>query len=420
MNNSRRQFMTRLGGGALATALLNAPPWSRNVFAQTADKKAVFIYHPDGCAPSIWHPTQTGTNFSLPQQTSPLDPVKQHCVFLDGMAMPGEPGGHQGMPEILTANNDFSIDYLLADAYGGRFPFKSIHLGVAANFQGNGRLSMQPGGVQVAADDNPINAFEGIFGAPGGSVEQQRDASILALAKTEVSRLRSQLGSAERAKLDQHEQAIIEVEQRLNDTTADACNTSGWNSGGFSIPPGRPYPPFIHRNENFDTVAKLQIDLIVLALKCGMTPVATLVLSHPVSPFTKPGLNEGNHNASHNGNNPSSPLGQTFTEYKRYYCELLRYLIEQLNGTTDTDGAPMLQNTLVFLGSELGNSDAHDHKRMPFVLAGNAGGALTTGRALSYPTTHHSKLLVSIANMFDINIDSFGDMSSGVGGLSGL
>ena len=421
MKKNRRQFISGLGKGALATAFFNAPFWARNVFAATANKKAVFIYHPDGCHPPLWHPTATGTNFTLPAQTNTLDPVKQHCVFIQGLEMVTPPGGHEGQPELLTADHDFSIDQLISTQLGTGYPFKGIHLGAAANFLGSGAMSYLPGVIPVSPNDDPINAFNTIFGGSPDVVEQQRVLSILTTAKTEVTRLRNRLGAEEKAKLDQHEESIFQVEQRLNDMSGQACNTAGWNSQGYANNPNAGWPPTYHLNENFDTIAKLQMDLIVLALKCGMTPVATLCLSHPVSPYTLPTQSEGNHNASHNGKNPNSALGLAFTAYKQYWCGLLKYFIDELNAATDTDGSSLLQNTLVFMGSELGDSNDHDHKNMPFILAGNACGDLVTGRSLSYtPGTSHSKLLVSIANKMGINIDTFGDALSGPGGLDGL
>lgn len=421
MNITKRQFISGLSKGALGTAVFNAPFWARNVFAQTGSKKAIFIYHPDGCSPPDWHPTQTGTNFTLPVQTSPLESVKQHCVFLNGLEMVTPPGGHDGQTEILTADHDFSIDQLISSELGASHPFRGIHLGVGSNFLGGGRFSVLPGNVPVSSNDDPLNAFNSIFGGSNDVLEQQRMTSILSTSKAEVARLRSRLGLEEKAKLDQHEQSIFEVEQRLSDMSGQICNTVGWNSQAYANNPNASWPATYYLNENFDTVARLQIDLIVLALKCGMTPVATLSFSHPVSPFTLATQTEGNHNASHNGKNMSSPLGLAFTAYKQYWCELLKYLIDELNVAIDTDGNPLLQNTLVFMGSELGESNDHDHKDMPFVLAGNAGGSLVTGRSLAYTSgTSHSQLLVSIANKMGINIDTFGDGLSGPGGLSGL
>ena len=81
--------------------------------------------------------------------------------------------------------------------------------------------------------------------------------------------------------------------------------------------------------------------------------------------------------------------------------------------------------TLVLLCSELGDSNAHDHKSVPFVLAGGKAAGLKTGRALDFTgrgkggeNEAHPKLLVSIANLAGVTIDSFGYTGHGTGGLS--
>ena len=56
----------------------------------------------------------------------------------------------------------------------------------------------------------------------------------------------------------------------------------------------------------------------------------------------------------------------------------------------------------------------------PFILAGGAGGALSTGRYLNYGGDAHTKLLVSIANAMDVNINTFGYSGHGPGGLSNI
>ena len=101
------------------------------------------------------------------------------------------------------------------------------------------------------------------------------------------------------------------------------------------------------------------------------------------------------------------------------------YLIDRLDKTPDGDGT-LLDNTLVMLCSELGDSNLHDHDRVPFVLAGRAGNALETGRFLDYRGTNggknqpHTKLLVSVANALGVEIESYGFTGEGKGPLSGL
>ena len=73
--------------------------------------------------------------------------------------------------------------------------------------------------------------------------------------------------------------------------------------------------------------------------------------------------------------------------------------------------------------TELGDSNNHDHRRMPFFLA---GGGVGDGRFLDYRGTAggendaHTKMLVSIARWAGVDIDRFGYTGHGTGPLEGL
>ena len=87
----------------------------------------------------------------------------------------------------------------------------------------------------------------------------------------------------------------------------------------------------------------------------------------------------------------------------------------------------LLDHTVVYLCSDINDGDLHDHRSMPFVLAGGGKAGLRTGRYLNYTgkgqggqNEAHAKLLVSIANALGVPVDSFGYTAMGTGGLPGL
>ncbi|WP_416396352.1 DUF1552 domain-containing protein [Allohahella sp. A8] len=429
MKANRRQFVKGLAGAALAAPLASIP-WSRSAFAAgTAAKRAVFVYIPDGAIPELFHPSGSETNFTLAPMTSPLERVKQHCVFTRGLTMYEGGSTHEGgVAKVLTGNSDSSLDYFLGQRVGADLPFKSLHLGVGANFQnGAGNVvSYSSGKIPITMNDNPLNAFENIFAGSAGpgdeTLANRRKRSILDAVMGDLTRLNARLGANEREKLEKHTASVREVEQRILDggNSGGVCTTGSFNSGGFTVPEGyHGYPPKIHLEEHFETIGKLQMDLITQSFACDMTRVATLMWSHPVSPTRVRNIDQGHHDTSHYGNRDSA-TAQKFVKYKQYFMEQFRYLIESLDSRTDSDGNSLLYNSVIFLCSELGDSNDHDHKDMPFILAGNAGGALQSGRYLDFDGDAHSKLLVSIANMMDVSIDSYGYTGHGRGGLAGL
>ena len=234
--------------------------------------------------------------------------------------------------------------------------------------------------------------------------------------------MQSRLGATEQQKLERHFDALREVEQRLEAASGATCDASDWNEEGFSVPDGwHGYPPVYNREENFVLVGKLQTDLIVEALACDLTRVASLQWSHPVSPthLSWAGATQRHHDASHYGN-PGSQSAQDFVVSQQWFTARFAELLQSLDARPDPSGdGTLLDHTRVVLFSELGDSNLHDHRRCPFVLAG-ASRDFTTGRLLEFDDEAHTKLLVSVARSMGADIDTYGYSGHGSGGLPGL
>jgi Protein of unknown function (DUF1552) len=207
-----------------------------------------------------------------------------------------------------------------------------------------------------------------------------------------------------------------------------ACTIADFDTRGFVNIETDYYPKTYEKEEEFQRVGELQMDIAALALSCRMTRVASLMWSHPVSPTHIPasGATLGNHDASHYGA-PDSATAQAFVSLKRWFMDRFVYLIQKLESSPDPDGGSLLDHTVVLLCSELGDSNLHDHRNVPFVLAGRASGQLATGRLLDYSGSAaggdnqpHSRLLVSIANLMGAGVDEFGYTGHGTGGLPDL
>jgi len=438
-----------LKGAAAAVPLSAFVPLSaglrlKPVLAADAPTRAIFFFIPDGCVPSLFHPKGSELSFELSPMTKPLERMKDRCVFLSGFEMYEGGGSHEGgIRKVLTGNADMSLDVFLADRFRTATPLSSIYFGIHATHEnGNNYFSYLPGGSVRTPEDNPIAAFRSVFGqagqgggSGGGGAASDPRASILDNSIDEINRLQNRLGQTEKQKLDLHLTSLREVERRISSLSraasagpssrkpAGPLTVENFNSEGFEVPEGPGffgYPAIFNREENFELVGKLQTDTIALALANDMTRVVGLQWSHPVSPtqmaFT--GSTQRHHDASHYGT-PTSTTAENFVKLQSYYCGQLLSLMQKLDATPDGDGT-LLDNTIIFLFSELGDSNLHSHRDMPFILAGGAGGALKGGRYLDLPGEAHSKILVSIANAMGQNIDSFGFTGKGRGGVPGL
>ena len=102
-----------------------------------------------------------------------------------------------------------------------------------------------------------------------------------------------------------------------------------------------------------------------------------------------------------------------FAKINTYHVSLVPYLLERLRNTPDGQGGHMLDNTLVLYGSPMGDPNLHNHRKVPFFLAGRAGGALKGGLHLKAPNgTPLANVMLSVlaALGFD-DMERFGDSS---------
>jgi hypothetical protein len=80
----------------------------------------------------------------------------------------------------------------------------------------------------------------------------------------------------------------------------------------------------------------------------------------------------------------------------------------------------VLDNTLVLWGSEVAVGNSHSLDNIPCLIAGNAGGAMRTGRFLDYQGASNCDFLHAILQAFGVELDTFGHPDHASGVLSGL
>ena len=70
---------------------------------------------------------------------------------------------------------------------------------------------------------------------------------------------------------------------------------------------------------------------------------------------------------------------------------------------------PLLDESVVFFGSELADPPSHAKNNMPILLAGGTSGTVRTGRWIKCGALPHNKLLTSVLSLFGDTRISFGD-----------
>ena len=418
----RRQLGMGLGAALLAAGFLGDFGRIARAGNPAVAKRIVFFFSPNGTVHQFWRPTGTETAFTFPAG-SILEPLAAHqadIMVCDGIDFVGFDNHAPGMHGMLTANGTAamatggkSVDQVIAAKLG----VQPLQFGVQTGAWGANdqtRMSYSAPGQYVDPEDDPVEAYKSIFaGASLSPADAQkllaRRKSILDTIGGDLADLRAKVGTAEKAKLDQHLDALRKTE-------------TGLTGSGTCANPAAPVSMDKYANTNFPAIGKAQMDLMITALACGLTKVASIQWAHTVSPhvFSWLGITQGHHDLSHMDDSNTAGV-QTFVKAERWYAQQFAYLLDQLKTLPEPGGAgTMLDNTLVVWVKELGDSRLHDGKSVPFVLAGKAGGFLRPGRYMQFGGTSHQKLLVSLCQGMGIDIPAFGDPSVSTGPLAGL
>lgn len=423
----RRTFLRTLGAGILGSRLLDA----RTASAQTLQpRRFIVVYTPDGVHPPAWLPTGLGSNYQLPPGgiLQPLNAWRQHMTIVSGLSIVNQTSHDKGMLHLLANNGQElapgcvtegkSVDQYIADHISADRPFRSLELGVqcsvhlAASMQT--RLSYRGPSQWLSPNEHPLDVHRRLF--PPTPEDELRTAerrrSVLDLVREETGALSAQLTPSERVKLDTHLESLREVERSLEPRAlADQC----------AVAPD-PFTLDAYANDNFPAVSRAQIDLMVSALACDLTRVASLQYSYAASEtlFSWLGHAETHHSLSHmNEENPNGVA--QYVQEGRWFALEFRYLLERLDALPEPGASgSMLDHSVILWVTEIDEGFTHFCDDMPFLVAGGGSGRLRTGEHLRYLQTSHGKLYTSLCDAFGVAPSSFGDPATGVGGLDGF
>lgn len=426
---SRRTFLHSAALAAVAAPFLTLLRRDSYAGGTTVARRIVFFFSPNGTVHRFWRPSASGATYSFPAGSilEPLTPVKRHLVVLDGVDFLGASNHEGGMAAMLTGGGGastpsmgMSVDQYIARAVGSASRLPSLELGVQTSAWGGNtqtRMSYAGAGRFVPPDDDPASVYRRLFGAmmpaPGMmDAMMSRRRSVLDLVRGELRDLQTRVGAEEGRKLDAHLDALRRVE-----TSLTGPSTMSGTSSACAPPAVMTLNPA--QNDNFPAVGRAQMELMLAALSCGATKVASIQWAHTVAPqvFTWAGLREGHHALSHMGDENTAGV-QAFVTAERWFATQFAWLVGRMAELPEPGGSgTMLDNSLVVWCKEMGDGRLHDCLSVPFVLAGGAGGGLRTDRYMRFDHASHTRLLVTLCHAMGLDNPTFGDPARGTGPL---
>ncbi len=390
----------------------------------------------NGILPDKWNPSGEGDSWSLSEQLSLLAPVKDLISVVSGMSIHTQNliPHSSGSAGILTGSDlqiyddgredgTFalpSIDQLIAAEIGGDTIYRSLETGVLPGTGGN---SYNGPNNKNPPELNPFLFYERIFGAsfraPGeeGQVDPTLALrrSVLDAVLDDIKKLDANVGSADKARLDQHFTGVRELELRLarlqeDPPNLDACFRPDTPLEAFPEIEGRPQIAAVHRAMS---------DLLVMAIACDQTRVFSHWFSDPLTNKLFPEVSAGHHTLTHDEPGEQPEVSQIVT----FIMGELAYMVEQMAQITEGDGT-LLDNLAMLCTSEVSHGQTHSFEQMPVILVGNACGAIRQGiHYRSHSQENVSKVMLSLMRAVDINAASFGagagEVTDGLSAIEG-
>ncbi len=455
----RRRFLR----GAAAAAALPAleafrPRVARAEGSGTAPKRVIVVHQPQGTVMEHFVPTGVEDAFTLPYILEPLAPFIDRGIVLTGLDnLPSRRNAignaHQNANFTCWTGTNFarqdvatpaaggpSVEQVIAERIGADTPFPRIDL-CAGGSVSNGVYAPAEGAYfwhgandPVAFYNDPLVAMLRIFGdstvrPEDAWAQRSRRSAVLAGVMDGFGPLRSRVGYEDRVRLDAHLDKVASLEQRIR-TGLGTCA-----SPQLDIPTG------MDASRDDDLTTPLYNDLIVAALACDLTRVATFHYANAHSPTFPwlwadnggpivPSTFENWHAMVHADYQPG------MERVYRWYQEMLADLLGKLATTTDADGDNLLETTLVVCASEF-SSGRHLTRAIPAMLFGHTG-PFARGRWIDHMATSveayrgsgawedsgvtTNQLLVSMLHAFGFDDERFGmdDEEIPEGGVPGL
>ncbi len=359
-------------------------------------------------------PQQTGKSYELSPYLEILGEHRDDFTVISGLA--GISGGHQAINGFLTGvpgagqpgiRNGVSVDQFAAEHIGAQTRFSSL----ALSGEGLG-LSWTRTGVRVPAHNSPSRLFAQMFlEGKEHEVEAQllnlkERRSILDDVRDQAQSLRSQLGSDDREKLDEYLTSVRQLEQRL-------VIDEKWAKTAKPKVDVQP-PQDISNRSDLIGRTRLLFDLAHLAIQTDSTRLITIMLAGATSTPPIPGVTLGHHDLSHHGKDPGKLAQLRLIETE--CIKVLQELVAKLKQSREGDET-LLDRTMVYLGSNLGDASSHSTKNLPILLA---GGGFRHGQHLACDPHNPPplcNLYVSMLQRLGIEVDTF---NTGTGTLTGL
>jgi hypothetical protein len=422
-----RRTLLKGAGAAVALPLLDAMVPAGVALAKTAAAprpRMAFVYFPHGAVMDQWTPKAEGPGFDLPPIIAPLKPFQDQLTIISGLenksaiAAPVHaitPGTWLSCVPPRISHDPFggiTADQIAAKHIGQDTPLPSLEVSTEER-GGEGScdrnygcsygktISFRDPSTPLPMEHNPRKLFQQLFGA--GDTAQERVAlskesrSLLDLVGRDANDLKRELGPRDRAMLEDYLATVREIERRVE-------QLSGRDLSKVNLPDAPSGIP-----SRFDEHIRLMFDMMALAFQANLTRVISFMMAAEVSnqPYNFIGIPDAFHPLSHHANNPQKM--QRLAQLQAWNTGEFAKFVKKLKELPDGEGS-MLDNSIILFGSNMSDSNLHNHFPLPTAIVGGGCGKLKGNRHLRYPDrTPVSNVHMTLLDHAGVPIETLGD-----------
>jgi hypothetical protein len=382
-----------------------------------------FVYFPHGAIMSKWTPATEGKLDDLPPLLAPLDAFKSKLTIVSGLENKHAAGPtHAITPGTWLSGvsprishdpyGGVTADQVAAQHIGQDTPLPSLEVATEEAVGGGAcdrnygcsygaTISFRTPTTPLPMEFNPRKLFQRLFGQGDTPEERERLAaqysSILDVVTEKAAALQKLVGPSDRAMLGDYLESVREIERRVQKMEANDLSHIVLPDAPVGIP------------NSFDEQMALMFDTVALSWRANLTRITSFMMAAEVSNMTynHVGVGDAFHALSHHQNNAAKL--ERLQRVQTYHTEAFAKFVKQLADTPDGDGS-MLDHAILTFGSNMSNSNAHDHFPLPMAIVGGGCGKLKGGQHVRYPDrTPVANFMLTVLNRAGVPIESLGD-----------
>jgi hypothetical protein len=376
-----------------------------------------------GMTSKIFVPQKLGADFDLPEEISALAPIRQHINLITNTQAFRD--NYQNLCHYTgwviartgaapKDNKDIpgeTIDVTIANQVGSSTRFKSLTATATGDVRNT--YSYENSNTPNAPEWSPLQFYTRLFGPdfpdpnaavfkPDPRVMVRR--SVLSGVMDQTKGLMKQVGSEDRARLDQYFTGLRHLEQQFQQRLEKpepiaACV----RPGEITVDPAMG-----QEQEAIAVRHRMMTELMVMALACDQTRVFNMAYTNANSSTIKPGYEKPHHTTTHE-EPVDAKLGYqpTASWFTRRAMESWAHFVEAFTKVKEGDGT-LLDNVFIYATTDHGYARVHSLDHIPVFTAGRAGGKVKTGLHIDGKGTAATRVGYTALRLMGVDKPSWG------------